>query len=465
MKNNKMKTRYQSMLALAISILAANTGYAAVSEAEAGKLGQELTRFGAEQGANADGSIPAYEGGLIGQKKANPDLYDDPFAGDEKLYSITSENMAEYDQYLSAGTKAMLERFPTYRLDVYPTRRSMGYPEWFLDNTVKNATTAKLGGAVEGDKVEGAADDGLPYQGIPFPVPKSGYEAMWNHLFRFAPAVTQFRSKSWLVDHGGTRNPLPGNDASYMHTWSEETGEFRKKAYDAVFGFNTLLYSPPTSAGTQFLNYYTPDAAAPAPIWIYTPGQRRVRKAPEFAYDIPMTAYAGVLFWDEPWGFTGRMDRFNFKLVGKKEMIVPYNVFGQQLSSEKVLADNHVNPDVLRWEKRRIWVVEADRKDNARHAYSKRVFLIEEDCWCFVQTESYDNSGALWKVQDLYNFPAYDTGGMINNSFVANDLIKGNYVLINVGAEEPGNYLRGYSSDKGLVLRLTPRAVSGGSVR
>src|SRR5690606_13697008 len=114
----------------------------------------------AEQGANADGSIPAYEGGLIGQQKANPDIYDDPFAGDEKLYSITSENMAEYDEYLSAGTKAMLERFPTYRLDVYPTRRSMGYPEWFLDNTVKNATTDRKSTRLQRDKEEGAADDG-----------------------------------------------------------------------------------------------------------------------------------------------------------------------------------------------------------------------------------------------------------------------------------------------------------------
>ncbi len=465
MQNNKIKRFYHSALALAVTILASNTGYAAVSAEEAARLGQELTRFGAEQGANADGSIPAYEGGLIGQQKANRDLYDDPFAGDAKLYSINAQNMAEYEQFLSAGTKAMLERFPSYRLDVYPTRRSMGYADWFLDNTVKNATTASLGGSVEGDKVEGAADDGLPFQGIPFPIPQNGYQAMWNYQFRFAPVVTQFRSSNWLVDHGGSRNFLATNDASYLHPWSEQSGKFRGKTYDAVFGFNTLMAAPPTSAGTQFLNYYTPDAAAAAPIWIYTPGQRRVRKAPEFAYDIPMAAYGGVLFWDEPWGFTGRMDRFDFKLVGKKELIMPYNVFGQQLASDKVLADNHVNPDVLRWEKRRVWVVEADRKANARHAYKKRTFMIEEDCWCLVQTEAYDNSGALWKVQDLYNMPAYDVGGMINNAFVANDLIKGNYVLINVGAEEPGNFLRAYDSDEGLVLRLTPRAVSGGSVR
>lgn len=463
MKNIKRIGR--SALSLAITLLAAQTGYAAVSVEEAQALGGNLTKFGSEAGANSDGTIPAYAGGLKTQKKADPNLYSDPFADEKKLYSVTSQNMKDYEEYLSEGVKAMLQRFPSYRLDVYPTQRTMSYPDWFLENTVKNATTAKLEGKVEGDKVSGAASDGYPYQGIPFPIPKTGYEAVWNYLFRYAPAITQFRSRSWLVDHSGSRNELPGNDAAYLHPWSEESGDFRKKTFNAVFGFNTLLYSPPTSAGTQFLNYYLPDAAAPAPIWIYTPGQRRVRKAPEFAYDIPMSSYAGVLMWDEPWGFTGRMDRFNFKLIGKKELIVPYNVFGQQKSSEEVVSKQHVNPDVLRWEKRRVWVVEASRKESARHAYSKRVFLIEEDCWCMVGTESYDNGGKLWKVQDIFNFPAYDVGGMINNSFVANDLIKGNYVLINVGAEERGNYLRAYNKDDGLTLRLRPQAISGGSIR
>lgn len=459
----KMTRIANAVLATMIPLLAAQSGYAA----DASELGKSLTWFGAEAGANADGSIPAYEGGLPFKDQNGADHYVDPYAADKPLYSITAQNMEQYKDQLAPGSIEMLKRFPTFRIDVYPTRRSMQYPDWYLENTKKNVGTARLEGKVEGDKLAGTADKGLPHQGLPFPVPKTGYEVMWNSFMRYAPPITRLHSTSWLVDAGGKRNPLPFNDATYMHPWSEQSGKLRERTFDAYWGFNTELYAPATSAGTQFLNYYIPDAAAPAPIWFYTPGQRRVRKAPEFAYDIPMAAYAGVLLWDEPWGFAGRMDRFDFKLVGKKEMIVPYNTFAltNSTTAQEVLGDSHIAPESVRWEKRRVWVVESTRKADARHAYSRRTFQIEEDCWCIVSTESYDNAGAMWRVQNIYNFPAYDVGGMNHIAFSANDLLKGSYVVINVGNKERGNYVRSYNSMDGLQLRLTPQAVAGSSVR
>lgn len=457
----------RSVLAIAAA-LAIFPSHAAVTVEEAKQLGTKLTRFGADPDKNADGSIPAYTGGLKKAHAADANQYEDPYANEKPLYSITAKNMGEYQGVLADGQKALLQRFPdSFRMDVYPTHRSTAYADWFLDNTVKNATTSKLGGAVEGDKVIGAAADGEPFQGIPFPLPKSGYEVMWNMMFHFAPPVTMLRDRAWLVDSNGNQNELPGIEAAYLHPWSEPSGKLRKEAYDGVFGFYTALYSPPTSAGTAFLNFYQPDAAAATPIWIYTPGQRRVRKAPEFAYDIPMSSYAGVLFWDEPWGFVGRMDRFNMKLIGKKEMVIPYNVFGatNQKTSEEVLGKHHVNPDAVRYEKHRVWVVEGTRKEGARHAYSKRVFYVEEDCWCLVGTESYDNGGKLWRVAELYNFPAYDLGGVNNDTWAFNDLQKGNYLIINTGRKEKGNYVRSYKSADGLSIPLTPNALAASSVR
>ncbi|HSV70701.1 MAG TPA: DUF1329 domain-containing protein [Methylibium sp.] len=457
-------------LGLAALLSAAPAAYAAASADEAKELGKTLTRFGAEAGKNADGSIPAYTGGLQSPPagwKAGADRYADPFAGDKPLYTITNENLAKYQAQLSEGTVALFKRYADYRVDVYSTQRTMAYPEWFVANTVKNATTASLSGKVQGDKVSGTAPDGYPFQGIPFPIPKNGYEAMWNHMFRFAPPVSLMRSANYLVDTSGKVNDLPAFTAPYMHPWSEESGSFRKQTFDGVFGFSTLLISPPTSAGTHFLNFYLPDAAADTPIWFYTPGQRRVRKAPEFAYDVPMAAYAGILFWDEPWGFVGRMDRFDMKLVGKKELIVPYNVFGvtNTMDAKAVLGKEHVNPAAVRWEKRRVWVVEATRKEGARHAYSKRSFFLEEDCWCLVQAEAYDNSGKLWRVTHNYMFPAYDTGGMNGDSFMSADIQKGNYVVINTDRSVPGNFVRHYKSPEGLDLKLSPQAVAAGSVR
>ncbi len=466
----KANTRYLllgRLVATAVAGLVVQAAHAEVSAEEAKQLGTTLTRFGSEQKGNADGSIPAYTGGLKRAHDSKKDQYDDPFAGERPRYSITAKNMGEYQQFLAEGTKALLQRFPTFRLDVYPTHRTMVYPDWFLANTVKNATTAKVGGAVQGDKVTGGAADGLPFQGIPFPIPKNGYEVMWNSQMRFAPAVSMLHNSNMLVDTSGTMNALPNFTAAYMHPWSEQTGKLRKDAYNAYYGFWTTLDSPPTQAGTVFLNYYLPDAAAPVPIWIYTPGQRRVRKAPEFAYDIPMSAYAGVMFWDEPWGFQGRMDRFNFKLVGKKELIVPFNNFGitNQKTSEEVLGKQHVNPAALRFEKHRIWVVESTRKPDARHAYSKKIFYIEEDCWCMVQTDSYDNAGKLWRVSHNYHWPVYDSGGMNGNTFDIYDLQKGNYLIINTGLKDKGNFVRNYTNADNLTIHYTPNAVAAGGVR
>ncbi|MEG7359566.1 DUF1329 domain-containing protein [Pseudomonas citronellolis] len=462
-----MKEIRRSALALAIVLLAAQTGYAAVSADDARALGATLTKFGAEAQGNSDGSIPAYDGGLKNPPTVGKDRYPDPFAGEKPLYVVDGKNLAKYEAMLTPGTAEMLRRYPDYHLNVYPTHRTISYPDWFLENTVKNATTAKLEGEVEGDKVGGAAPDGYPFQGVPFPIPRNGLEVMWNNNLRFSPPVTLLRSRSWLVDTGGTPNELPGIQAAYMNPFSEQSGELRKKAHDSYFAFQTSLYSPSTSAGVQFLNFYKVDSAAPAPIWIYTPGQRRVRKAPEFAYDIPMSSYAGVLLWDEPWGFVGRMDRFDFKLVGKKELIVPYNVFGvtNQKTSEEVLGKSTVNPDAVRWEKRRVWVVEATRKNGVRHVYSKRNFYIEEDSWAMVSTESFDNAGKLWRVAYLYTFPAYNIGGLNNNTWSFNDLLKGNYTVINTGRNEPGNYVRSYQREEGLNIPFTPQAIAGGSVR
>lgn len=465
MKN--LKKTYRSALALAITLFAAQSGYAAVSEADAQALGNSLTKFGANPEASADGSIPAYEGGLKNAPKVGENSYPNPFPDEKPLYTITQANMQEYAELLNEGTTAMLQRFPDYRVDVYPTRRTMEYPEWFLENTLKNATTAKLAGDVKGDKVIGAAEDGLAYQGIPFPIPQNGYEVMWNHFFRYAAAVTTQESNNWLMDSSGSKSELPGIYGAYLHPWSEKTGEMREETNDSMFGFWSVLTSPPTSAGTQFLNYYLPDATDSSKVWFYTPGQRRVRRAPEFAYDTPMGSYAGVIVWDEPFGFTGRMDRFDMKLVGKKEMIVPYNVFGttNQATSEELLGKDFLKPEYVRFEKRRVWVVEANRKPDARHAYSKRNFYVEEDCWCLVGTESFDDAGKIWRVAQIHNFPSWDVGGMNSDTWMFQDLRKGNYIIINSGRADPGTYVRSYDSHKGLGLALNPKALQGKAVR
>lgn len=451
--------------------MVASSAHAAVTADEAKQLGSTLTEFGAEKGANKDGSIPAYTGGLekvAGYDPKSMDTYIDPFQKEKPIYSVDSKNMTQYESVLMAGTKVLMKQYPSFKIDVYPSHRTFRYSASALQNTVKNATTAKLTGQIEGDALSGADKGNLPYAGIPFPIPKTGYEVLWNQTARFSAAVSHNVGKGYLVDTAGNTIELPGANEYFVHPWYDKKGTLRAKTFDALFGFSATLTSPPSSAGIVFLNFYTPNAAEGGQrVWFYTPGQRRVRLAPEFAYDVPIASYGGVTVWDDIYGYLGRMDRFDFKIVGKKEMLVPYNVFGatNTLPVKEILGPKHVNPAATRWEKHRVWVVDGTRKASARHVYSRRTFYIDEDCWCILASEAYDNAGNLWRVSNYYTFPTYDTGGFNIDTWSTNDLVKGNYFILNTGHKEPGGSIRSYDTAEGLPVALTAQAVAASGIR
>lgn len=149
--------------------------HATATAEEAARLKTTLTPLGAERGANKEGTIPAWEGGLTkpaaGYKNGDP--RPDPFPGDKPLLSISAKNMDQHAAKLSDGVKALMKKYPDFRIDVYPTRRTGAAPQYVYDNTFRNATRAKL--VDNGQGVEGA------FGGIPFPIPKDAYEVILNH--------------------------------------------------------------------------------------------------------------------------------------------------------------------------------------------------------------------------------------------------------------------------------------------
>ncbi|CAB3735073.1 DUF1329 domain-containing protein [Paraburkholderia rhynchosiae] len=457
-----MKTLLHVAAAGLVTLHAAGA-LAAVSADEARQLGTTLTAFGAEKAASADGVIPEYKGGLTSPPagySASSGKWPDPFKSEKPVASITAANMAQHADRLTPGVQALLKRFPEYRVDVYPTHRSMSYPQWVLDNTLKNATTAKLVGKVEGDGVEGA------FGGVPFPIPKNGYEVMWNALLSYQRtqfSVTNFGG--WLVDTSGGRTQLPVlNFVEYRPYYDPKNADSKQGyPYDRLWA---QIQTPPTLAGqTALVNYSMNYSERDQESWAYFPAQRRVRMAPDYKYDTPAASYGGVEFWDEAGLFRGRMDRFDFKLIGKKEMIVPYNNYRlSQLSPDDVLGQKNVKPDAMRWERHRVWVVEATLKAGARHAYAKRVLYIDEDGWTFLETDGYGHDGKLWRVGLTHTFPFYEGGGMytFQNNFY--DLQKGNYFITGTTAENGQPLVRPSDKfDKGNLF--TPAGMAGTGLR
>jgi hypothetical protein len=458
-----MKTLIHLSVASIVALYGA-TSVAAVSADEAKKLGTTLTAFGAQKAASADGAIPEYTGGLA---QAPADFvpgsgkWPDPFKSEKPTVSVSAANMQQYAEQLTPGVQALLKRFADYRVDVYPTHRTVQYPQWVLDNTLKNATSAKLVGKIQGDGVEGA------FGGVPFPMPKSGYEVMWNALLSYQRTQYELKNTSaYLVDTAGARTALPILDLVEFRPYYDRTqaGKDFSGSYDRLW---VVTKSPPTTAGTAALvdypiNYSQGDQSS----WAYMPAQRRTRMAPDYKYDTPAAGYGGVTFWDEAVLFRGRMDRFDFKLLGQKEMIIPYNNYRfSQLPADDVFGPQHIKPDAVRWERHRVWVVEATLKPDVRHAYSKRVYYVDEDGWTIAEADGYGQDGKLWRVGLGLSFPYYDGGGgVFATSVNFYDLQKGNYFATNSSGPQ-GTPLVRVSDKLDRPTLFTPAGMAGTGLR
>jgi len=424
-----MKTR-NCLIVAGLMMWCAGTAHGAVSAEEAKKLGTTLTAVGAEKSGSDDGSIPAYTGGLTTPPagfKAGSGKRPDPFAGEKPLYSITAKNMANYASKLTEGNKALLKKYPTYRIDVYKTHRTVCFPEYVLEGTKHNAvsaTTTNGGLSIKGAK-----------SGIPFPIPKDGFEAMWNHLCRFEGEAYYGKYVSYNVDSAGRKTLATKGTA-----WSEFPYYNRKHPSTDKYFLAKFVYDAPARRNGEGFMIQDPLNMAEhgRRAWQYLPGQRRVKLAPDIAFDTPNPGTAGQTTYDDGYVFNGSLERYNFKLVGKKEMIVPYNDYKMvyQADSNALCGPRHLNPDHVRWELHRVWVVEATLKPGKRHIYNKRTFYLDEDSWAALVADNYDARGQLYRVLFSAFTVSYDAKTPFNSPSFSYDLIAGNYSL-GVNIAEP----------------------------
>ena len=424
------------IVAAALTIaLSSQTVLANVSADEAAKLGDSLTPLGAEKAGNADGSIPAWDGGITSAPAGYEPggFHIDPFPGDQPLFEINGSNYQEYADFLSDGQKKLFETYPdTYRMPVYQTRRTASNPQAVYDATKENATRAEL--LDGGNGLKGAAI------GIPFPIPQDGLEAIWNHILRYrGEAVARFGGQA-AVTSGGDYNVI-GFDEELLINYAKPGVTPEQLVEDNIlFMFKQKVTKPARLAGTALLVHETVDQIKePRKAWTYNTGQRRVRLAPNIAYDTPGTAADGLRTTDDFDMFNGSPNRYDWELKGKQELYIAYNNYtlhGDQVSYADILKPNHVNPDLTRFEKHRVWVVEATLKDEFRHVYQKRVFYIDEDSWQIHVVDMYDGRGELYRVGLAYGVNYYDVPTHWSTLDVYHDLNSRRYLAIGLDNEE-----------------------------
>ena len=424
-----MNPRTKITLATLIVAAYASGAAAAVTAEEAKQLGTTLLPWGAEKAGNKDGSIPEWTGPVkaANYDPKNPGARPDPFANETPVLVIDSKNVDKYADKLSEGIKAMLKLYPSFRLDVYPSHRTANNPKPFIDNAIKNATACKA--TDNGLKLEGC------YAGTPFPIPKTGNEVMWNRLLKYDSYVTEVKGlESYLVDPKG--NVTVGQNAVFTIQYpifdpKQTTPIGAKDVYQKM---RVDYWNPARKAGEKLVIHDSVDMIEPGRrAWSYLPGQRRVKLAPDVAYDTPSTTAGTASTIDDSMVFFGALDRFDFKLVGKKELYIPYNAYKARdinvCPPEKLNTKLHLNPDCVRWELHRVWVVEATVKPGQRHLYSKRTFYWDEDLPGVGIADNYDAAGKLYRVTHSLPITFYEAAGQGHSTdpYVSYDLSNGYY--------------------------------------
>ncbi|NGP52656.1 DUF1329 domain-containing protein [Thioalkalivibrio sp. XN8] len=437
MTRNRIK---QALAALALVGLAAPAAAQGLSPAEVARLGNDLTPLGAIRAGNEAGTIPEWTGGIRSAAEAGfPDFqsgghHPDPFADDKPLFRITAANMDEYADILTEGHKAMFRAYPEYFMEVYPTRRSAAVPERIYDATKRIAPNMRL--------IEGGNGFSGGAEGIPFPVPQNGLEAIWNHIVRYRTDSARRTIGQAPVTRDGNYTMVMFTD-EYLGAYGLE-GAKEEELDNVIVYFKQTVTAPARLAGEVLLVHETLNQAKEnRKAWLYNPGQRRVRRAPNVAHDNPRTASDGLATSDQLDIFNGSPERYNWELVGRKEMLIPYNSYklhSNKLKYDDILKPLHINQAHARYELHRVWVVDATVKEGTRHVYKRRTFYIDEDSWQAMVVDCYDNRDQIWRVQEAHSINYYDVPSFWTTLELTMDLQSGRYLAIGLNNEEPVTY-------------------------
>lgn len=439
MKNHQL---IKSALALACGLV-----FAAPSHAyTASDLGKALTSQGAIRAGNKAGTIPAWTGGLH-STPANVKadfkpgvIYPNPFASEKPRFVITASNIDKYEKHLTPGEIAMFKTYPNYTIPVYPTHRTAAAPEGWYKASIKNAVSgrAKLA-ANDGNGVDGTTN------GVPFPIPKNGLQAIWNEETSYRGASYEALNVQADVTRSGSYTPLKFRYRLSFVYGNQNLTPAERDNNILVYFFQQLL-SPARLAGNVVLVHETLNQGKQQrTAWTYNPGQRRVRLAPNISFDNPGVDTDGLTTDSDFSMFNGATVRYNWKLLGRHEYYVPYNdyrLISHKVKIKDILQPGHINQKYARYELHRVWVVQGTLKPGVSDIYSKRTYYLDEDSWNALLDEEYDSRGNLWRVGVGHTVQLWDVPVLARSVEEHNDLEAGRYVVLNLSNESNELYVQ-----------------------
>jgi hypothetical protein len=412
--------------------------------AKLGLEGTELTPAGAIRAGNAEGTIPAWKNEPLpvppGFKPG--EFHPDPFAADQVLFTINAQNYKEHAAHLTPGQQKMFETYPDYFMNIYPTRRSAVFKPHIYDAALKNAGQARI---VISTKFPGLIGFENARNAWAFPIPKNGAQGIMN---LFTRPVTPWKDSWDNIAPVTSSGSYEVNKLSVQQHWpySDPENGWSNSNYDPTSPGGGLKYYQTTTAPAKqagqvvlardpvsFVNQFRQ-------AWSYSPGQRRVKRAPQIVYDNPLTSSDGLATTDQKFGYNGPNDRFEWTLEGKAEVYVPYNAYRLHSSDLKVtdiITDQgRLNQDLVRYELHRVWKLKGTLKEGTTHDYGARMMYLDEDSWWYLLGDHYDRRNQLWRLYELHPVMYQDVGYLDSTIENQYDMQAGRMVILGLDNED-----------------------------
>lgn len=435
------QANYRNLLLSAL-IAVSPLSYAKVDSETAKRLTVDLTPMGAERAGNKEGSIPTWEGGITkapaGYRKG--EFHVDPYGNDPIRLVINHTNMKQYAAYLTEGQKALLTKYKSYELPIYESHRSASYPEDVYEKLISNAINAEL--LENGNGVKGTIATS------PFPIPNNGVETIWNHILRYRGEQASFRTSFATPTTSGAYQPVL-TEYDYFFAYSEP-GASLAEIENKIFYLKTKIISPAKLAGTLNLVHETLDQVrSPRKAWRYQAGERRLRRVPNLAYETDLPNSEGLRTVDQKDMYNGAPNQYNWELLGKREIFVPYNAYKLNQANqgaENVIRPQHINQALTRYELHRVWVVEGSLREGLPHIYKKRRFYFDEDSWQILLTEEYNQKGDLWRVSEAHTINFYEIPLIWTTLEITYDLDSERYYVDGLDKPSPIDFKPGFDA-------------------
>jgi hypothetical protein len=293
------------------------------------------------------------------------------------------------------------------------------------------------------------------WYGFPFPAidekdPLAGYKVLYNHqVARFqVDDVYWFLAVKWATPAGFDRSVEFGAYATWYIGRHSGPTHNPDETYlkNIVFGV-----APYDVVGVSTLEWWYTDPEKWQSVWAYVPTIRRVRRLT--ASNTSEGLFGSIIARDDAYGWAGKIQYMNWKLLGVKEMLVPIAPSGIEKTmvagdpapkklpndlnlikdkgeispgqvaritwapEERLLAGYEQEgwtgaawaPANLKLAKRQCWVVEATPKD-PYYAYGRRVLYIDKTAYWAYWATLYDRAGGYWKTLLWMDKMAYTPG-------------------------------------------------------